>query len=272
MQLEERKKHIDVNENPLVSVLMPVYNSSKFVSAAIESVLAQVYTHWELIIVDDASTDDTAAIVEKLSASHPKIKFLKLRVNQGPGFCRNKATEMARGAYIAFLDSDDLWAPEKLLVQLNFMLKNDCTVSLTSYLHIDEKGNLLNKRIKAMPTLSYKKQRSNNYIGNLTGMYHAASLGKITSPEIPKRQDWALWLEAIKRSKKPAKGIAQDLAFYRIRKDSVSANKVGLLKHNFNFYKNHLGYSIPVSLYFMGCFLWEYFFIRSKFIEYLDET
>nr|WP_262913876.1 glycosyltransferase family 2 protein [Aequorivita vitellina] len=249
---------------------MPVYNSSKFVKTAIESVLAQVYTHWELIIVDDASTDDTSAIVEKLAAAHSKIRFLKLTANQGPGYCRNKATEMARGAYIAFLDSDDLWEREKLLIQINFMRKNNCAVSFTSYLHIDEIGKLLKKRIKAMPILSYKKQRSNNYIGNLTGMYHAASLGKIKSPEIPKRQDWALWLEAIKRSKKPAHGIVQDLAFYRIRKDSVSANKVELLKHNFNFYKNHLGYSIPISIYFMSCFLWEYFFVRPKYIETLN--
>ncbi|MEM0517550.1 MULTISPECIES: glycosyltransferase family 2 protein [Aequorivita] len=270
MPFEEKKKHIDVNEDVLVSVIMPVHNSSKFVAEAVNSVLSQVYHNWELIIVDDASTDNTAAIIEELAAKDHRIKCLKLSANQGPGYCRNKATNIAQGAYIAFLDSDDLWAPEKLKVQLEFMLKNACAVSFTSYLHIDENGNPLNKRVIAMPVLSFKKQRSNNYIGNLTGMYHAATLGKIASPEIPKRQDWALWLEAIKRSKKPAKGIVQDLAFYRIRKDSVSANKVRLLKHNYNFYKKHLGYSIPVSIYFMSCFLWEYFFIRPKFIETLN--
>lgn len=249
---------------------MPVYNSSKFVAEAIESVLAQSYGHWELIIVDDASTDGTSKIIETLSAAHPRIQFLKLSTNHGPGYCRNKATEMAQGDYIAFLDSDDLWAPNKLSVQLSYMQETNCAVSFTSYLHINETGNLLDRRVKAMSVLTYKKQRRNNYIGNLTGMYHASSIGKIMSPEIPKRQDWALWLEAIKRSKKPARGIVQDLAFYRIRKDSMSANKIGLLKHNFNFYKTHLGYSKPKSLFFMSLFLCEYFFIRPKYIESFD--
>ncbi|WP_026451803.1 glycosyltransferase family 2 protein [Aequorivita capsosiphonis] len=263
-------KRIDVKKSPLISVLMPVYNSSKFISEAIESVLLQTYTNWELIIVDDASTDRSSEIIETLSASHPRIIFIKLVANKGPGFCRNKATEIAKGDYIAFLDSDDLWSPNKLEVQLDFMIENNCAVSFTSYLHIDELGNSLKKRIVARAILPYKKQFRNNYIGNLTGMYHAVSLGKIESPKIPKRQDWALWLEAIKISENPARGIAQDLAYYRIRKDSVSSDKIGLLKHNYNFYKNHLGYSRPASLYFMSCFLWEYFFVRPKFIERLD--
>lgn len=264
------KKHIDVKKRSLVSVIMPVYNSSKFISEAIKSVLAQTYTNWELIIVDDASTDGSSEIIETFSASHPKIIYLKLIANSGPGFCRNKATEIAKGDYIAFLDSDDLWTPDKLEIQLNFMIANNCAVSFTNYLHIDEIGNSLNKRIRAMAILTFKKQFRNNYIGNLTGMYHAAFLGKIASPKIPKRQDWALWLEAIKLSKKPARGIARDLAYYRIRKDSLSSDKIGLLKHNFNFYKNYLEYSWPASLYFMSCFLWEYFFIRPRFIETID--
>ena len=270
MRFVERKKLIDVRTNQLVSVIMPVYNSSKFISEAIESVLVQTYTNWELIIVDDASTDKTSQIIEKISEVEPKIIFIKLSTNQGPGFCRNKATEIAQGEYIAFLDSDDLWTPNKLEVQLNFMLKNNCKVSFTSYLHIDEMGHSLNKRIKAMRILPFKKQFRNNYIGNLTGMYDTASLGKIQSPRMSKRQDWALWLEAIKRSQNPAKGIDQDLAFYRVRQGSVSSNKIGLLRHNYNFYKKHLGYSMPTSLYFMSLFLWEYFFIRPNFIERLE--
>lgn len=258
-----------MKEGPLVSVIMPVYNASKFIGEAIESVLEQTYKNWELIIIDDASSDTSPQIIEEFSAADSRIIFEKLATNQGPDYCRNKATEMALGEYIAFLDSDDSWAPQKLEIQLDFMQEHNCAVSFTSYMHIDENGNSLKKRIKAMAMLSYKKQFRNNYIGNLTGMYHAASLGKILSPKIPKRQDWALWLEAIKRSGNPAEGIAQDLAFYRVRKGSVSANKIGLLEHNFNFYKNHLGYSTPASLYYMSRFLWEYFFVRPKFIEKL---
>lgn len=269
MRFGARKKLIDVKEGPIVSVIMPVYNASKFIGEAIESVLAQTCKNWELIIIDDASSDNSSQIIEEFSAADSRIIFEKLGINHGPDFCRNKATERAKGEYIAFLDSDDSWTPQKLEVQLNFMKEHNCAVSFTSYLHIDEKGNSLNKRIKAMVVLSYKKQFRNNYIGNLTGVYHAASLGKIMSPKIPKRQDWALWLEAIKRSGKPAEGIAQDLAFYRVRKGSVSSNKIGLLKHNFNFYKNHLGYSTLKSSYYMSRFLWEYFLVRPKFIEKL---
>ncbi|MGO3184541.1 MAG: glycosyltransferase family 2 protein [Aequorivita sp.] len=270
MRLEERKKLIDVKDSPLVSVIMPLYNSSKYVSEAIKSVLEQTYTHWELIIVDDASNDGSSQIVEELAALHSRILSVKLTANHGPSFCRNKATEIAQGDYMAFLDSDDLWDTEKLSAQIKFMLENKCDVSFTSYLHINENGNSLNRRVSAMSILPYEKQFRNNYIGNLTGMYNAAALGKIKSAKMPKRQDWALWLEAIKRSKKPAMGINQDLAFYRIRKDSVSANKMGLLKHNFNFYKTHLGLSWPASIYCMGKFLWEYFMVRPKFIQKLN--
>tara|TARA_R110002050_G_scaffold267717_2_gene409434 strand:- start:768 stop:1517 length:750 start_codon:yes stop_codon:yes gene_type:complete len=246
---------------------MPVYNSSRFVGEAIESVLNQTYSDWELIIVDDASTDASPQIIEKFSSNNSNIQVLTMDTNCGVGICRNKALARTKGSYIAYLDSDDLWAKNKLEYQLDFMQANNCAVSFTSYLHIDDAGNMLNKRIKAMPVLSYKKQLRNNYIGNLTGMYNAELLGKIVAPQIQKRQDWAIWLEAIKRSKNPALGINKDLAFYRIRKDSMSANKIGLLKHNYRFYKNYLGYSTQASLILMGLFLWEYFFIRPRYIE-----
>ena len=249
---------------------MPVYNASKFLEVAIESVVSQTYRNWELLIVDDASTDNSSQIVEIFSNKDPRIKSVKLTTNQGPDFCRNTATEMAKGDFIAFLDSDDAWASQKLEIQVGFMLKSNCDVSFTNYIHIDENGNSLHKRVKARPLLPYRKQFLNNYIGNLTGIYQTESLGKLMSPSLPKRQDWALWLEAIKRSGRPAIGIQQDLAFYRVRKDSVSANKIGLLKHNFNFYRNHLGYSSMASLYFMCLFLWEYFVERPKFIERVD--
>lgn len=254
-------------KSPLVSVIMPAFNSEKFIAEAVESVIKQSYSNWELIVVDDASTDATPQIIDKYTQLDPRIFSIKLPTNNGPSYCRNKATEIAKGVYIAFLDSDDLWTLNKLKFQIEFMIDRDCAVSFTNYLRIDEVGNSLNKRVKAIDFLSLKKQLRNNYIGNLTGMYNVTSLGKIMSPKILKRQDWALWLEAIKRSGKPAQGIPQDLAFYRIREKSLSANKIGLLQYNYYFYKKHLQFSTLKSLYFMGCFLWEYFFIRPRYIE-----
>ena len=172
--------------------------------------------------------------------------------------------------YIAFLDSDDLWLPDKLRkTTVILWFQKNCDVSFTSYLHIDENSNQLNKRIKALASLSYNKQHSNNYIGNLTGMYNATVLGKIIAPNIRKRQDWAVWLEAIKRSGKPALGLQEDLAFYRVRKGSISANKMNLVSYNFQFYRKYLGHYWLASGYYLLRFFWEYFLIRPKQIEKL---
>ena len=267
MLLEERNKLIDTMDIPLVSVITPIYNSENFLEEAISSVLNQTYSNWELILVDDASTDGSGKIAQKFYSEDSRITYEKLPENRGPAVARNRAIELAKGEYIAFLDSDDFWAPDKLEIQVDFMQRKTCDVSFSSYLLVDKEGNSLGRRVVAIPVLSYQKQLRNNYIGNLTGMYRSGTIGKVFSPQLRKRQDWGLWLEAIKRSGKPALGIQLDLSFYRKRKDSVSTNKLGLLKHNFLFYKNHLGRSWPASIYCMGIFLWEYFMVRPKFIQ-----
>lgn len=268
MLFGEKNKHIESGmDNPLVSVITPIYNSEKFLEAAITSVQNQTYPNWELILVDDASSDNSGKIAREFYLEDTRIIYEKLPYNQGPALSRNRGIERANGQYIAFLDSDDFWAPDKLEIQVDFMQRKDCDVSFSSYLLVDENGDLLGKKVVAMPVLSYQKQLSNNYIGNLTGMYRSEKIGKIFSPEIRKRQDWGLWLEAIRRSGKPALGIHVDLAFYRKHKNSVSTNKIGLVKHNFLFYKNHLGQSWPTAIYSMVRFLWEYFFVRPKFIQ-----
>lgn len=260
-----KKKH--TNSAPLVSIITPLYNAESFIEQTLKSVQAQSYSHWEHIIIDDVSTDGSAAIVSSHAAKDGRISLHTNSENQGAAFSRNHATQIAKGDYIAFLDSDDLWHPEKLAIQIAFMQARDCAVSFTSYLHMDEAGNPLNKRIKALPKLSYKRQHSNNYIGNLTGVYHVPSIGKIMAPNIRKRQDWALWLSAIEKSGKPALGIQEDLAWYRIRANSISANKVKLVQYNFRFYRAFLGYSWLKSAGWLLRFFWEYFIVRPKHIE-----
>jgi len=265
MHYEEKIKLI--NNPPLVSIITPLFNAEKFIAQTLLSVQNQTYTHWEHIIVDDASNDTSFKIVEKQAQNDSRIHLIKLPINKGAAFCRNHATEVAKGHYIAFLDSDDLWHPNKLEKQIKFMQVHNCEVSYTSYLHIDEKGNFLHKRIKALPKLSYSKQRRNNYIGNLTGIYNTARLGKIQAPNIRKRQDWAVWLEAIKKSKKPALGIQEDLAYYRVREGSMSARKWNLIHYNFKFYRKYLRYSWFASVFYLFIFFWEYFLVRPKQIE-----
>ena len=265
----EKKRHINTEQNPLISIITPLYNAENFISETISSIQSQTYSNWEVLIVDDFSTDFSPQIVEKLKLADSRIHFIRNEVNKGAAFCRNLGTELAKGAYIAFLDADDLWHEEKLEKQLRFMQAKNCDVSFTSYLHIDEDSEPLNKRIKALASLSYKKQHSNNYIGNLTGMYKASNLGRISAPTIRKRQDWAVWLEAIKRSNRPALGLQEDLAYYRIRKGSMSENKLGLVRYNYNFYRSHLRHSTIASAFYLIRFFWEYFFVRPRQIDKL---
>ena len=267
MPLEEKKKHINLASQPLVSIITPLYNAAPFIVKTIQSVLDQTYQNWELLIVDDASTDNGVAIVLDYVENEPRIKFYPNEINKGAAHCRNQATKEASGDYIAFLDADDLWHREKLEKQLTFMQENTCDVSFTSYLQINEVGDLLNIKVEALNELTYKKQHKNNYIGNLTGMYNAKKLGKIIAPNIRKRQDWAVWLEAIKKSGKPALGLQESLAFYRVHLDSMSANKWKLIKYNFAFYRTYLGYSWLKSICCLMQFFWEYFFVRPKFIK-----
>lgn len=252
---------------PLVSIITPLYNAENYISITIKSIQEQTHTHWEHIIVNDCSTDTSLKIVESLAKKDTRIKVVTLSRNSGAAQSRNKATELATGAYIAFLDSDDVWHPEKLEKQLQFMQENNAAVSYTSYVHINEAGKPIGKRIKALPSLTYQKQHSNNYIGNLTGIYKVAEIGKIIAPNIRKRQDWAVWLEAIKKSNRPALGIQEDLAYYRIREGSISSNKLDLIQYNFKFYKEYLGYSWIISAFCLLRFFYEYFFVRTKWIE-----
>jgi len=241
-----------------------MFNSEAFIAETIESIIEQSYTNWELLLIDDRSTDKTVELVKTFMTKCPNIKLLVNETNSGAAISRNKGIMEAKGEYLAFLDADDLWKPNKLEKQLAFMQAENCEVCYASYEQMDEEGKPLNKLIKALPVLSYDKYLKSNYIGNLTGMYNAKALGKITSPNLRKRQDWLLWLAAIEKSGKPAKGIEESLAYYRVRKNSMSANKLNLLKYNYAVYRKGLGFSTLKSLHCMLVFLKEHFFVKSK--------
>ncbi len=250
--------------DPLVSVITPTYNSQEFLKQTIESIVNQTYKNWELILIDDASSDNTVNIINKYVSEYSNIGLVQNKVNFGAGVARNIGIHAAKGDFIAFLDADDTWNPNKLEVQINHMLKNNFDVCFSSYDLIDETGNSLFKKVKALENLSYEKLLRSNYLGNLTGVYNCKSLGKIRSPELRKRQDWVLWLKAIKKSNKPAVGIQESLANYRVRKNSISSNKLDLLKYNFLVYYRGLGFSFFKSIGYFLVFLYEQFFIKSK--------
>lgn len=249
-----------------------MYNSEDYISETIQSVLKQTHKNWELLLIDDKSQDNTLEIIKPFLKDFPNIKLLRNTVNSGAAISRNKGIVAASGDYIAFLDADDLWKPNKLEAQLDFMATENCTVCFSSYELIDEHGKPFDKYVKALKTLSYSKLLKSNYIGNLTGIYDVDSLGKITTANLRKRQDWLLWLSAIKKSKKPAKGVQESLAYYRVRNNSISSNKFNLLKHNYWVYKKGLGFSGLKSMYCMFLFLREHFFIKSKQVVTTNKT
>lgn len=247
-----------------------MFNVEVFISETINSVLNQTYKNWELLLIDDCSSDKTLEIVSSFISENANIRLLKNTNNLGAAISRNKGIEASKGDYIAFLDADDIWKPEKLEKQLAFMRTEDCDVSYSSYELINEKGAPLNKEVKALTQLSYSKLLKSNYIGNLTGMYNAKVLGEIKAFNLSKRQDWLLWLAAIKKSGKPAKGIPESLAYYRVHKNGMSSNKFRLVKHNYWVYKKGLGFSVLKSIYYMLVFLKEHFFVKSKQVVFIN--
>lgn len=256
---------------PLVSIITPMYNSENFILETIKSVVNQTYSNWELLLIDDGSTDNTIQIVEDFKQKYTNIKLFQNPTNLGAAQSRNKGILEAKGDYIAFLDADDVWKPNKLEVQIQFMQNHNCDVSFSSYEQINESGKPLHKLVQALPKLTYNKYLRTNYIGNLTGMYNAKTLGKITSPDLRKRQDWLLWLAAIKKSGKPALGIQESLAYYRVRNNSISSNKIEMLKYNYLVYKKGLGFRTIKSLYRMLIFLREHFMVKSKLIVSIEK-
>ncbi len=259
-----------MSNESVVSVIMPAYNAGGFIAESIRSVQQQTYSRWELLVIDDASTDETSQIVEGLAVNDDRIKLHVLPTNQGAGFARNIGIKAATGDFISFLDADDLWKPHKLETQLAVMEREGEKVCFSSYELMSENGQNLDKQIKALKDLTFDKLKKANYIGNLTGIYNAREMGKIYCPLIRKRQDWGLWLLAVKKAG-GARGIQEPLAIYRERKGSISQNKIEMLQYNYRVYRKVLKYSPLKSLFWMLLFLWEQLFVKQKRKVALDK-
>lgn len=181
----------------IVSIIMPSYNTAKYIQQSIQSVINQTFTSWELIIVDDNSTDDTKKIVENFNDN--RIKFIKNETNNGAAYCRNKALKEAKGKWIAFLDSDDIWLPKKLENQLNFMKNKNYFFSYTKYEEIDERSVKTGKIISGPSKISKNGMFRYCWPGCLTVMYNRDVIGLIQIEEIKKNNDYAMWLKICKK-------------------------------------------------------------------------
>ncbi len=219
----------------LISIIMPTYNCGQFIGKTIESIQKQTYKNWELIIMDDCSKDNTKEVVKKY-LDDKRIKYHILKTNSGAAVARTKAMELARGNYMAFLDSDDLWTKDKLSKQIKFMEKNNYNFTCTAYKQIDEDGNSLNKVIYSPKKINYNRLLLDCPVGNSTVMYNVDALGKFEVPNIRKRNDDALWLQILKKEKY-IYGMKDILMQYRIRKNSISSNKLDLIKYHWYLYR-----------------------------------
>jgi teichuronic acid biosynthesis glycosyltransferase TuaG len=253
-------------EASLVSIIIPTFNSEKFITETIQSVQNQTYRNWEIILIDDCSSDKTVALILEIAITDNRIQFFQLAENSGTGVARNLGVSKAIGRYISFLDADDLWKPEKLQKQIGFLTTNKLPFTFSFYDCIDEEGKLLNKRVEAPLNLSYRQLFFCNYVGNLTGIYDVDYFGKITISSIRKRQDWMLWLTILKKIK-VAKPVAESLTFYRIRENSISTSKFDLIKYNFAVYRRFHRFNLPLALLYMAGFLFTQLAIKPNYVK-----
>lgn len=237
-----------------VSVVMPTYNCGQFILQSIDSVLQQTMTDWELQIVDDCSTDHTDQILAPYLEKYPQIHYYRLPQNGGPAVARTEGIKRANGKYIAFLDSDDLWFPQKLEKQIAFMEKQQVPFSCTAYACMDEQGNNLHYALFPPEKTDYAKCiRLSNPIGNLTAMYDQGLLGTFQVPPIKKRNDFALWLQILKKTPYCA-GLQEVLGMYRTgRQGSVSSNKLKQGKYHWQLYHEIEKHGYVQSLFELGC-------------------
>ncbi|AMC10135.1 glycosyl transferase [Lutibacter profundi] len=239
----------------LVSIITPNYNCEKYIATTIESVINQTYKNWELIIVDDCSTDNSVKIINDFINKDKRIKLIKLSKNSGPAVARNKAIEVSKGSYMAFLDSDDLWFPKFLESSIK-VIQNTEGFVFASYHRYDENLNPYLRDFKVPKRVNYYDILKSNSISCLTAFIDIDKLGKRQMPQILYRQDMGLWLFYLKKIKY-AVGIQKPLAIYRIRKKSHSRNKINLLIHQWYFYRNVEHLSTFNSIYYFA--LWSFY-------------
>ena len=231
----------------LVSIITPCYNGEKYIAQTIDSVIAQTYKEWEMIIVDDGSKDGSADLVRKYMESEPRIKFIQ-QANAGSAAARNNGIRNCEGQYIALLDADDLWEPEFLDEQIKFMKEKNATCVYCSYKCIDEDSNEILSPVICKEEITTKDMMITNYIGCLSGLYDSSKHGKVYLREELKsmRDDYAYWLDIVKLDDK-AYGNQKILARYRVLANSTTGNKKKLIGKQYKFYREYLKLGVVKS-------------------------
>lgn len=238
----------------LVSIIIPVYNAYKFLDDTINTVLSQTYTNWELILVNDCSTDDSVEIIKKYQKHDNRIKLINNKVNSRAAVSRNNGIKEAKGRYICFLDADDKWESMKLEKQIKFMKENNCAFSFTGYEFADDKCIPNGKKVYVPDKISYRQALGNTTIWTSTVMFDMDKLSKndIYMPNV-KSEDTACWWSILKKIDY-AYGLNEILSYYRRTEGTLSSNKFEAIKRIWNLYRNVEKLNIFVSLYYFCCY------------------
>lgn len=230
---------------PLVSIVTAVHDSRDYLERAVESVLGQSLPDWELILVDDASTDGSAKMVEEFADRDQRIVAAHMPENAGAAATRNRGIELARGRFIAFLDSDDSWLPHKLESQVALAEETGAELVYGAY-YIQREGRDRARLIRPRTTVDYRGLLNSTLIATSAALYDSRRLGKVYMPEIRKRQDLGLWLRILRRIAL-ARGVDEPVATIHKRPGSLSGNKLSAMYYTWRLYRDHEGLSLPRS-------------------------
>lgn len=242
---------LSAGQEGLVSIIVPVYNVEKYIAETIESVRRQTYENWELLLVEDCSTDGSLAVIEEYLArtEDARIRLIVLPANGGAARARNKGLSEAKGRYIAYLDADDLWESVKLEHELAFMTKQQAAFAFTGYEFADENGKGLGKIVRVPATLNYKQALKNTTIFTTTVIFDTALIPKdlLDMPEV-KSEDTALWWKIL-RNGYIAHGLDENLVKYRRAGASLSSNKIKAIRRIWYLYRHVEGIGVLGSMW-----------------------
>lgn len=233
----------------MISIVVPVYNAQQFIGETIQSVLQQTYEQWELLLVNDCSTDESAAVINEYCKQDERIRLIDQPNNFGAAAARNRGVKEALGRYIAYLDADDLWLPQKLQNQINFLKKKKCGFVFTGYEFADETGVGMGKIVQVPNTLTYRQALKNTTIFTSTVLFDTTIISKqlIQMPQV-KSEDTATWWNILKHGF-TAYGLQQNLVLYRRSKNTLSSNKMEAIKRIWYLYRKVEGLSLITSAY-----------------------
>lgn len=237
----------------LISIITPCFNAEKFIAQTIESVRNQTYSNWEMLIIDDCSTDKSKEIINSFTTTDTRIKLIELKENKGTAYAKNQGLALAKGNFIAFIDADDVWLPQKLEKQMKVLMHTQAAICFTSYQLMDENSMLIQKVISAPPKVNLTKYLKTTIIGFSTSIINRQVTGEFSIMNLRSREDTQLWIHLLKQGHQ-ATGINEVLTLYRVHANSLSANKFksAVLVWNLYFRIEKLGFF--KSAYFFSCY------------------